>query len=373
MATVVREDLPEDAQCIVVPSNLARVANQHRQKHRPAEPDNFDFDLELPHVPEGFLQQDITLEGARHLIFATTKQVELRRSVEQVFMDGTFKVVKKPFAQLFSFHGFLKDDDGQTVKQVPLVYVLMSRRRKRDYVAVFKAIRNLAPNLNDVDMVTDFESAIWGAARKVFPGAVVHGCSFHWAQAVWRHIQELGLVRAFRSSPDVRKYIKVLLALPLVPADEIEVAFNLHASMATDQLKPLVEYINQTWINGKWKPEDWSVFKRAIRTNNDVEGWHYRLNRQAQRANLPMYMLIKLLHTEARLIPYQLRLVSQNQLRRFQRRKTKETRGILAQLWKDFEKNGLSIMQLLRKASELTLQLCPTPSAAHVSVTPVEQ
>ena len=232
---------------------------------------------------------------------------------------------------------------------------------------MFKAIKNLAPNLNDdgMEMVTDFEAAIWSAARKVFPGMVAHGCSFHWAQAFWRNIQRLGLAVPYKTNPDVRKYIKQLLALPYLPAHEIEGAFNVHTLSATDLLKPLTEYIKSTWIDGQWPPENWSVYKRSIRTNNDVEGWHHRLNRHAVRSNLPMYMLVTLLYKEAYQIPYQMRMVSENQLRRYQRRATKQTEGNLAQLWKDFERNQLSISQLLKKASRQSVPPCFPPRATQ--------
>ena len=120
--------------------------------------------------------------------------------------------------------------------------------------------------------------------------------------------------------------------------------------------QPLVDYIEDTWINGHHsysKPASWCVYRRAIRTNNDVEGWHHRLNKHAGRAQLPFYMLLPLLYKEAGLIPYQQRLVSENQLRRYRRRKTTETQALLGQLWEDYHTQKLSVKQLLHKVSLL--------------------
>ena len=59
----------------------------------------------------------------------------------------------------------------------------------------------------------------------------------------------------------------------------------------------------------------------AVRTNNDIEGWHHALNRRAaERWQIPFYLLIELLHREAKLSALQFRLVSEKKLKRIQRK-----------------------------------------------------
>lgn len=74
-------------------------------------------------------------------------------------MNGTFKVVREPFTQLYSIHSFIKHD-GE-LKQVLLAFALMSGKRRCDYRRVLEAIRNLLPNEMKVQcIVVDFEAAL---------------------------------------------------------------------------------------------------------------------------------------------------------------------------------------------------------------------
>jgi hypothetical protein len=78
-----------------------------------------------------------------------------------------------------------------------------------------------------------------------------------------------------------------------------------------------------------WKPETWSVFCQVVRTNNDVEGWHGMLNRHAKRGNLSFYLMVRLLHEQAQLVAMQVRLVSEEKLKRRQRKKYRQVQGKL--------------------------------------------
>ena len=51
-----------------------------------------------------------------------------------LYVDGTFKIVPKPFVQVYIIHGFIQTADGK--KQVPLAYILMTGQTAEDYKAV---------------------------------------------------------------------------------------------------------------------------------------------------------------------------------------------------------------------------------------------
>ena len=167
----------------------------------------------------------LQVDGERQLILATDAQLNLLAGAKRWYADGTFKVVRKPFYQLWTIHAFLRKNDN--VKQFPLLFCLISSRRKRDYKAVLRSVFNLllsAPSVEE--FVTDFESATWKAVASVLPETQLQGCAFHWGQALWRKTQELGLKRAYVNDDSTHKYVKKLLSLLLLPAEHIPPVFT---------------------------------------------------------------------------------------------------------------------------------------------------
>ena len=54
------------------------------------------------------------------------------------YVDGTFKSIRDPFTQLLTIHTTVRNNE--TTTSIPIAFILMSRRRKIDYLAIFKKI-----------------------------------------------------------------------------------------------------------------------------------------------------------------------------------------------------------------------------------------
>lgn len=233
------------------PEYLARAANRHRQKKRPAEPSDLDFEICEDHIPADFLQADVKVDERRHLIFATKNMLNLLTRSKTWYVDGTFKVVKAPFTQLFTIHAFVRS--GECIKQIPVAFILMSGKRKRDYRKVLKVIKTLTKDRKLEKFVLDFESALWRAIPHIFPGALIQGCSFHWAQCIWRKIQNIGLAPAYKHDNATHKLCRQFLALPYLPKEHIPAIFeDLATKGTTSMLTELVTYIRVNWIEGNY-------------------------------------------------------------------------------------------------------------------------
>lgn len=142
------------------------------------------------------------------------------------------------------------------------------------------------------------------------------------------------------------------LPTPVVE-DSVAVPHGPIAATSTLLLK-LSSYIENTWLKDRlWTPERWSVYGQAIRTNNDAEGWHNRLNGKVFDNNLNLYRLIDLLYDESRLIPMQVELLSQNKLTRVQREVDKTIQQKLFAEWDKYEDRNTDVYELLDSLSTL--------------------
>lgn len=97
----------------------------------------------------------------------------------------------------------------------------------------------------------------------------------------------------------------------------------------------------------------WYVFNQPTRTNNDVEGWHRRLNKKNNDEKPAFYTLIKRLHEEAQLLPIQIKLVSEGKLTRYQRKQARTNQAILFNMWEQYIAGSISTTRLLRQCGRV--------------------
>ena len=357
----------ENCPALTNPKNLQRMLNRKRETLRPKEPCTLDFELVRMDHFEDFLQKDIvTRSGRRHFVFSTPQQIDLLSRCKTWYLDGTFKIVRLPFTQLWSVHGFVNNDGQSNTKQVVLLYVLMSGKTESDYVHVLKVIKNILPSVSPGPecCVLDFERALWKAIGKVFPDSMIRGCAFHWTQAVWRKIQESGLQPAYMNDDAVFQYCRQVLALPFLPHEHIIPTFGkLCSEKPSPDLNVLNIYVERNWIKSKtWPPQNWSIFGQEVRTNNDVEGWHRRLNSRAKKTSIPFYMLSQLLFDESIMVSAQCNLVNNGRLERERRPHVREQEQKIFDSWQSYIDGEFDSLSLLLECAGVY-----APSIAELS------
>lgn len=246
---------------------------------------------------------------------------------------------------------------NKSVSQTCYLYHSFILSRLLHLRTVRDRLQSINRNWNVQSITMDFELAMWQACRTIFTSANCHGCFFHWAQSLWRKVQELGLQSSYLFNPSVRSSVRRLFGLPFLPHWLISRTFRFLSNLAhTGELMELHRYVNDTWVEGnQWRPRDWCVFRRDIRTNNDLEGWHHRLNHKAQRSNLPFYALVKLLHEESQLVEIYSMFITTGRypVHRQRRRRYVQMNEKIRRYWSAFEEGLLSPLELLRKCAGL--------------------
>ena len=195
----------------------------------------------------------------------------------------------------FSFHAFEGD------KLVPLVYCLLSAKTRVIYSELFRSLKDKASNLNVVlspKLVTcDFESGLIASIRIEFPTTCIRGCYFHFCQAVYRKEQVLGLSQLYIHEESHRIYIRKLLGLALIPTELISQTFQALKDDCPVELHALSNYFENYWIDVV-DNKLWNMYGVQRRTNNNLEGWHLRLNRAIGKAHANIYESVSKLITE---------------------------------------------------------------------------
>ena len=233
------------------------------------------------------------------LIFTTTENLRVLAASANVFMDGTFKSCPKLYSQLYTIHAIYKDHF------VPLVYCLLPNKHRDTYYEVLNVIKREMGYQNLVfcpaKIFTDFEAALMPTLRSHFPTSTHKGCYFHFTQAIWRQVQSLGLSTDYNNNASVKKSIRVLMATAFLPLLCVRPAVDLLESdeivASTPALARLFAYFRSTWLTC-FPPAMWNVFNEGIRTNNQVEGWHNKLNRSMGRIHPNIYQFVTCIKNE---------------------------------------------------------------------------
>ncbi|KRX18518.1 hypothetical protein T07_6660 [Trichinella nelsoni] len=229
------------------------------------------------------------------LIFCTGENLRELAGQSVWCMDGTFKIVPEWYQQLFTIHIFKEG------KLIPVVYSLTVRKDVICYCEIFDTLIVKAAALGVVlqpqTIICDFETALIPAVQASFPGVQVQGCYFHFCQAVLRKVADLGLRTRYLHEAEIKKIIKMLMATAFLPLHEIPEAVDLPGRDVSGSVAALFEYFRQEWMTPNRMPL-WNVYHVEIRTNNYLEGWHFKMNRQAGKHHLSFYELLQLLIDE---------------------------------------------------------------------------
>lgn len=126
----------------------------------------------------------------------------------------------------------------------------MTRKTSECYTAIFEFIEEKLFKLKPKEFMTDYEDGMRLAIKKRWPTATIRGCWFHLARAVERRYRKLGLSR-LKGGKIIKR---MLMSLPLLPADEIEEGFESVIKYSKKKrlykhFSRLFSYFSRYWMN----------------------------------------------------------------------------------------------------------------------------
>ncbi|CAF1031988.1 unnamed protein product [Brachionus calyciflorus] len=121
----------------------------------------------------------------KKLVFCSKIGLEILSNSPEWHADGTFHVATKYYHQLYIIQAWFKG------RMIPCAFILMERRRTKDYEDVLKALKRASHKnnliLNPQKIMTDLELAAINAFKTQFPSIITKSCLFHFAQALFRN------------------------------------------------------------------------------------------------------------------------------------------------------------------------------------------
>jgi hypothetical protein len=95
---------------------------------------------------------------------------------------------------------------------------------------------------------------------------------FHFNQAIHRKIREVGLANDYLHDASVRDLCRQLMALSLLPIDEVVSQFQRIQTAMPTSLGDLLSYFKHQWMYGVVPIHMWNFYDVNHRTNNTSEG-----------------------------------------------------------------------------------------------------
>ena len=120
-------------------------------------------------------------DGAdKKIAFASNSALHALANADTYHMDGTFATKPRLFYQIVTLHAFVLG------VMLPLVFGLLPNKDGNTYMRFLSLVKekyeSIGFTIGPQRIIQDFEKGLVNACLHVFPGVIVKGCYFHYAQ-----------------------------------------------------------------------------------------------------------------------------------------------------------------------------------------------
>ena len=309
--------------------NTKQTVRRIRAKYLPPELKGIFDPLDMkpfPHIKSSFVRFDLKILSGpcygRFIGLASKEMLKYLFHAKVWFVDGTFRVVKDPFMQLLVIH--VSFSAGNLSRSIPVFFILMTGRKTVNYQKCFETLLRILTDtfpgeLGLCKVMMDFEYALWACFRSLMANGTLNssvklrGCVFHYAQALFRKVQSLGLTLRYFRDAGVRHIITSFMHLPYLPIDLVarefdrlsrECTISLVVCEENSALSDFLKYVHNTWIFGsRFQIKDFCQYRSRYRTNNISESYHSQLRKRQFADHMNTLALISRLWQEAEDVP----------------------------------------------------------------------
>lgn len=219
--------------------------------------------------------------------------------MKHIFCDGTFMSCPPPFGQLYVLCSDI-DSTTDTNNVVPLLFALMTNKKKDSYFTLFEMIKSQVPLFKPNKFTLDFEQATITAISEVFPCAEIKGCYYHFVKNIWKHGKEMKLLKTKRG----KRIVALCASLPLTPESYLADGWiYICTEIARNDCPKLIQfqkYMKRFWFKSKFFTQMWAIAKERHRTNNCIEGFNRKLNKKLGKKYCNLVNFLCILKQEAK-------------------------------------------------------------------------
>ncbi len=206
---------------------------------------------------------------------------------------------------MLGIHGVFDDN-----WHLPLAFGLLPGKSQVLYEDLLEKLDSFGP-FDPQSILCDYEIGLRNACIPTWPSACVRGCYFHFTKATFKHLCDMGLRTEYQvENSDVRKYYKMISALPFVPDDDVLYAWQQLRPQLPSDLHAFAAYIEYTWVGSRssnplfpiptWNQHDASLMKLP-RSTNMAEGWHHGFNSMLSCTHPTIWKFLEALKKEQNL------------------------------------------------------------------------
>jgi hypothetical protein len=173
-----------------------------------------------------------------------------------------------------------------------------------------------------------------------------------------REVQRLGLRPLYDQNHAARLQVRHLMALSFAPLALVRNAFQQLRAAAMQALNPLFDYFANTWLPqtnppaaGTFRPQMWNVYDVDIRTTNDLEGWHHKMNNLLRKHHPNIWALLTAIREEQSVTEVTVQQITAGRVVKRKKKAYKECQRRIDNLRSDYRNGAINVIDLITGVS----------------------